>query len=249
MPGNREGSPCLASKMSRAPCSYPASCRCRSRSSDRVEATTARSAASCRMGVFGGPQLLEEIIAARGERFRLLAQRPQSLVHLGVLALQPLQILRQPLPLAGGRPQPFLQDLHRRLPTREVLDELQQGALGIFPQPRHLDGARAIMIDLAADLGRRRRGRLQLLANGVCLRGDALQVCDDATGVVYLQGQLKGPNITGMGLVSCRSLRLLPDLLQLRRELCLDVVIQQEVGGWVPEAACLITSTTCVMGQ
>ena len=202
-----------------------------------------------RMGVFGGPQLLEEIIAARGERFRLLAQRPQSLVHLGVLALQPLQILRQPLPLAGGRPQPFLQDLHRRLPTREVLDELQQGALGIFPQPRHLDGARAIMIDLAADLGRRRRGRLQLLANGVCLRGDALQVCDDATGVVYLQGQLKGPNLTGMGLVSCRSLRLRPELLQLRRELCQDVGDPQEVGGRVPEAALRLTAPPLVARQ
>src|SRR5438876_7080844 len=360
MPGNREGSPCLASKMSRAPCSYPASCRCRSRSSDRVEATTARSAASCRtcsstaaysasmsahsdrrcaMRVWMDSyrsrraaradarspavarscdavcasaaslalippswsvsaasrassrvrscwvrdrDLSRSVTSTRSAPARssvsayvrtaaawassvarncsrrssrreasvsLLAQRPQSLVHLGVLALQPLQILRQPLPLAGGRPQPFLQDLHRRLPTREVLDELQQGALGIFPQPRHLDGARAIMIDLAADLGRRRRGRLQLLANGVCLRGDALQVCDDATGVVYLQGQLKGPNLTGMGLVSCRSLRLRPELLQLRRELCQDVGDPQEVGGRVPQAALRLTAPPLVARQ
>src|SRR5438876_1859877 len=100
-----------------------------------------------------------------------------------------------------------------------------------------------------SDLGRRRRGRLQLLANGVCLRGDALQVCDDATGVVYLQGQLKGPNLTGMGLVSCRSLRLRPELLQLRRELCQDVGDPQEVGGRVPEAALRLTAPPLVARQ
>ena len=62
-----------------------------------------------------------------------------------------------------------------------------------------------------------------MLADRVGLRGDALEAGDDATGVIDLEGQLKSPDLVGVGLVGRRGLRLLTELLQLRRQLCQDV--------------------------